>query len=128
MSKLVALPVAFALALTIAGCQAKPKMIAVAPPVPTEAAYVQIKQDFAASSPDAKVGYVEEALPDEPWVAITHVEAADFPMGAPVNLLDADKNILAQGHVEKLVDGKAYVKYIKQGARMPAAGDVAVRF
>ena len=128
MSKLAALPVALAFALAIVGCQAKTKPMPTPPPPVTDAAYQQVKQDFATSSPDAKVGYVDEALADEPWVSVSMINVADFPVGAPVNLLDADKNILAQGNVETVVDGKVYVKYEKTGMRMPRAGDVAVRF
>ena len=126
---LASLPAALTLALAVTvGCQAKPKPMPMTPPPPTDAAYVQIKDDFAASSPDAKVGYVDEALGDAPWVSVSKIDASQFPVGSVVNLLDGDKHVLAQGNVERVVDGKAYVKYVKQGARAPMAGDVAVRF
>lgn len=118
-------------AAILTGCAAKepPPPPPPPPPAPASAATVDsIRSALMASFPNVKVAAVAEVLPNDPYLATTEIDPADFPLETIVTVLDGNSNPIAHGQVEKLLDNRAHIRFVADpsAARRPQLGDVVV--
>lgn len=119
--------------LLLAGCQNK-KPAAPSPQPTLESAQAtarELQASYREVDPQARVGVVVEARPEQDLAAVGEVQLQDFHVGEAVSFIDSQQKPIANGSVLSL-DQEANVLVVKyslpsSGGRAPQPGDLLVR-
>jgi hypothetical protein len=114
-------------AATLVGCQARPQAPAAAAPVSAQQLQ-DLRTAFTQADANARLGSVDAVLESSAYLTVGQIDPADFPVGTAVAIIDANRQVIANGEVVRTFDQTVHVRYEKAGARAPQVGDVAVRF
>jgi hypothetical protein len=94
----------------------------------TQAQLDQIRADFQAQDPDARVGVVTGVVAGSNLAAVGDVRVRDFQRDDVITFIDQHGNILTSGHVEGANSGGLLVRFAPPAhGRNPDIGDLAVR-
>jgi hypothetical protein len=126
--KLHRLGVLAVLALATVSCQNKKPAQPAAPALATEDVVSQIRTSYQQVSPDAEVGQVAGVLADQPYAAVTGIDASKLKTGDVITIIDPEQNVLAIGSVVNLTGGEVHVRFdaANGASRRPQKGDLAV--
>ena len=120
-ASVIVLGASIVLGAMLAGCQSM-------------AASQAAARKIQAANPGARVGVVDQVLPDKPWVSVQGLPADQIDPGMVVTIVDQRQNTLANGVVEgnqRARQGpRVQVKYQPPGIarRDPKRGDLVVWF
>ncbi len=110
----------------LSGCVSTKKEIP-APPPPTGEQAMALKATILEINPKAKVGMVSAVLQDVMYVMVADVDVADVKKGDIFSFVDSQNNVVANGTVTDITDGKIALLY-DAVTRPPMVGDVAAKF
>jgi hypothetical protein len=93
-----------------------------------QSAVNQIRQNYQAADPNAKVGVVIAVLPESGLIAVGDIRVADLKVNDTLVLLTPKQKIIGAGKVVALTADAAHVTYdVTANGRAPQIGDVAVK-
>lgn len=113
-------------ALLVAGCISKPAETPL-PPAPSADQQQEIRASILEVNPNAKIGVVSAVITDSPLAMVGDISSEGIKIGDVFSFVDADRNVIANGTVVEIVDGKLAIRY-QADTRVPMVGDVAVKF
>ena len=117
--------------VSAAGCRQAPpeKPMEITPP-PSTVITEEVRADLQKRAPDAIIGRIIAALPEERLVAVGEVNVADFRRGEGVTLYGTEDVTLGHGEVVEILADAVHVRYPPppQVKRAPTVGDLVVKF
>jgi hypothetical protein len=115
------------------GSSGRKKPVASPPPAPEPATPQQvqaIRQAYAQSYPNSRIGVVVAARPQDRLVAVGEVAYQDLRENDTVIFIDSSQKTIADGVIVRLLPevGHVHVKYTPTaGGRAPRPGDIMVK-
>lgn len=93
-----------------------------------QSAVSQIRQNYQAADPNARVGVVIAVLPEKGLIAVGDIPVADLKVDDTLVILTPQQKIIGAGKVVALTADAAHVSYdVTAKGRAPQVGDVAVK-
>lgn len=115
--------------LSLAGCGPREDEVNAAAP-PAVAVSEEVRAELQRKAPDALIGRVIGARPQDQLVAVGEVAVDQFREGDVVSFYGGRDQILGTGVVVAKKPDSLHVRYQppKAGQRAPTKGDLAIRF
>jgi hypothetical protein len=117
------------LSLLCAGCRSH-RVVAKPAPDPAPPQTVDsIREAYARSYPESRVGVVIAARPVDRLAAVGDVSTRDFRDGQFVTFIDSHQRVLTTGTVARVLPDQVHIRYENPplGGREPRPGDVMIR-
>ncbi|MBC7783755.1 MAG: hypothetical protein H7144_07935 [Burkholderiales bacterium] len=94
---------------------------------PTASEAVVIRQSIQTNHPKARVGVITAVLDMHPLAMVGEIDVTGLQSGDAVTILDSAENVVSHGRIVQLMADKVAIRFA-DGVRMPAVGDIVVRF